>query len=137
MNASPGLMPVALTWSRNCPGAGTGRSTSTTCSTSTPPYLLYLTARGMACPFAGWAPEGRSSRRCRGLPPRCGQGPANGPPPIWLGLRVSRGSGGGALTDRFGQRGGDLEQLLLLLGRQVPAHLAGVGLVLLARPRSV
>src|SRR3984957_7339260 len=131
MNASPGLMPVALTLSRNCPGAGTGRSTSTTCSTSTPPYLLYLTARGMARPSAGRAAEGRSSRRCPGLPPRCGQAPAGGPPPIWPGLRVSRGPGGGALTDRFGQHGGDLEQLLLLFGRQVPEDLADVGLVLL------
>src|SRR6202012_4913437 len=58
-------------------------------------------------------------------------GTSQPPPLIRLGLRVSRGSGGGALTDRFGQHGGDLEQLLLLLGRQVPEHLADVGLVLL------
>ena len=66
MNASPGLMPVALTLSKTCPGAGTGRSTSTTCSTSTPPYLLYMTARGMAHPFAGRAAEDQPSSLCLG-----------------------------------------------------------------------
>ena len=43
--ASPGLMPAALIRTRTCPGPGTGRSTSTKCRTSIPPYLSNLTAR--------------------------------------------------------------------------------------------
>src|SRR5580658_1215111 len=48
MEASPGLMPAALTLTRTFPGPGVGRSTSTTCRTSSPPYLSNLTARGIA-----------------------------------------------------------------------------------------
>src|ERR1700728_5349861 len=48
MEASPGLMPAALTRTRTLPGPGDGRSTSTTCRTSIPPYLSNLTARGIA-----------------------------------------------------------------------------------------
>src|SRR6202034_3499855 len=48
IEASPGLMPAALTRTRTFPGPGIGRSTSTTCRTSTPPYLSNLTARGIA-----------------------------------------------------------------------------------------
>src|SRR6202167_3548830 len=48
IEASPGLMPAALTRTRTFPGPGDGRSTSTTCRTSSPPYLSNLTARGIA-----------------------------------------------------------------------------------------
>src|SRR6202453_1851639 len=43
--ASPGLMPAALTWTSTSPAAGTGRGTSTTLSTSIPPYSSNRTAR--------------------------------------------------------------------------------------------
>src|SRR5258708_14310836 len=45
---SPGLIPAAFTRTRTCPRPGTGRSISTTCRTSTPPYSSNLTALGMA-----------------------------------------------------------------------------------------
>jgi hypothetical protein len=45
IEASPGLIPAALTRTRTVPGPGDGRSTSTTCRTSSPPYLSNLTAR--------------------------------------------------------------------------------------------
>src|SRR5580658_9836912 len=48
IEASPGLMPAALTRTRTCPGPAIGRSTSTTCRTSSPPYWSNLTARGIA-----------------------------------------------------------------------------------------
>src|ERR1700677_4743211 len=47
IEASPGLTPAALTRTRTFPGPGVGRSTSTTCRTSSPPYLSNLTARGI------------------------------------------------------------------------------------------
>src|ERR1700733_7328564 len=42
--ASPGLIPAALTWTRTCAVPGTGRGTSTTFRTSTPPYSSNRTA---------------------------------------------------------------------------------------------
>src|SRR5271165_4779429 len=46
MEASPGLMPAAITLTSTWPGPGTGRATSTTFRTSTSPYSSNLTASG-------------------------------------------------------------------------------------------
>src|ERR1700733_807762 len=51
IEASPGLMPAALTRTRTLPGPGIGRSTSTTRKTSRSPYLSNLTARAIALSF--------------------------------------------------------------------------------------
>src|ERR1700733_4362619 len=57
IEASPGLIPAALTRTKTSPGPGTGRGTSTTCRTSIPPYLFNLTARGIApSPLRGLTP---------------------------------------------------------------------------------
>ena len=49
--ASPGLIPVALTWTSTWPGSGTGRGASITFRTSTPPYASNRTAFGIATPL--------------------------------------------------------------------------------------
>src|SRR5260370_10042709 len=49
--ASPGLIPVALTWTSTCPGPGAGVGTSTTFRTSTSPYSSKRTAFTGAPPF--------------------------------------------------------------------------------------
>ena len=55
--ASPGLIPAASTWTRTWPGPGTGRGTSTTFRTSTPPYSSNRTAFGIATPFSLLLPQ--------------------------------------------------------------------------------
>jgi len=59
-------MPAAFTRTRTCPSPGTGRSTSSTRNTSTPPNSSYLTAVGMICAsLFGWSPARQQPRRAR------------------------------------------------------------------------
>src|SRR6266436_2445224 len=79
--ASPGLMPAALTWTSTCPGPGGGVGTSTTFSTSTPPYRSSRTAFIAAPPSPARAiqhcPTTAPFRLCRHLR-RLGARPGGG-----------------------------------------------------------